>query len=314
MSTSTAQFVLSDHESALQLSQKASDLISKSTSMRNSLPLSILAPSETPEMWTNLERTFYACLQTSDDKSAYLALQRLTQRFGANNERVMGLKGLYQEAVAREMGDLRKIIEEYNKILSENPTNGPIHKRRIAIMRSLKHDNEAIAALVDFLESFPADTEAWCELADLYQSQGLSSQAMFCLEEALLSVPYAWNLHARLGELGYMTALSTTDGADAAQRLLVQAIKRFGRSVELCDDYLRGYYGLKLATAYFLKTGFVTKNVSSDYLSKDTVQRLHDLATIKLDQIVNKRSSPQLKGIDESSIIAARELLDRTKT
>lgn len=53
---------------------------------------------------------------------------------------------------------------------------------------------DAIAALVDFLDAFPTDAEAWCELADLYQAQGMSTQAIFCLEEALLVVPNAWNV------------------------------------------------------------------------------------------------------------------------
>ena len=52
----------------------------------------------------------------------------------------------------------------------------------------------AIEALVDFLETSPTDAEAWCELSDLYQIHGMSSQAMFCLEEALLVAPNAWNV------------------------------------------------------------------------------------------------------------------------
>jgi Tfp pilus assembly protein PilF len=47
---------------------------------------------------------------------------------------------------------------------------------------------------VEFLESNPTDAEAWCELADLYQSQGMNAQAIFSLEEALLIAPNAWNV------------------------------------------------------------------------------------------------------------------------
>jgi tetratricopeptide (TPR) repeat protein len=56
-----------------------------------------------------------------------------------------------------------------------------------------QHQN-AIEALVGFLETSPTDAEAWCELSDLYQIHGMGSQAMFCLEEALLIVPNAWNV------------------------------------------------------------------------------------------------------------------------
>lgn len=40
-----------------------------------------------------------------------------------------------------------------------------------------------------------------------------------------------------------MTAMA---GDAAAERYLAESLRRFCRSIELCDDYLRGYYGLKL--------------------------------------------------------------------
>ena len=69
-------------------------------------------------------------------------------------------------------------------------------KRRIALLRSIGQSQAAIEALVEFLEASPTDAEAWCELSDLYQTYGMSSQAVFCLEEALLVVPHAWNVMA----------------------------------------------------------------------------------------------------------------------
>lgn len=54
-----------------------------------------------------------------------------------------------------------------------------------------------------------------------------------------------------------MAANSTNDGASS--KYLADAVKRFSRSIELCDDYLRGYYGLKkvlswLISPYYLFT------------------------------------------------------------
>lgn len=44
-------------------------------------------------------------------------------------------------------------------------------------------------------------------------------------------------------------AASAAGATDAAsQKYLAEALKRFARSIELCDDYLRGYYGLKLVS------------------------------------------------------------------
>lgn len=61
-------------------------------------------------------------------------------------------------------------------------------------MRSISRPVEAITALVELLDNTPTDAEAWAELSDIYQTQGLYQQAIFCLEEVLLIIPYAWNV------------------------------------------------------------------------------------------------------------------------
>lgn len=52
-------------------------------------------------------------------------------------------------------------------------------------------------------------------------------------------------MQARLGEVLYITSNAEQSAAD---KYLAESIRRFSRSIELCDDYLRGYYGLKLVT------------------------------------------------------------------
>ena len=172
----------------------------------------------------------------------------------------MAMRGMYQEALAGDEPALRKILQEYNKVLDENPMNVPIHKRRIALIRTMGRPQDAIISLVDLLDSFPSDVEGWCELGELYQTQGMGSQAIYCLEEALLAVPNAWNVHARIGELEYLNASTLSDGSEAAVRAVISAVQRFSRSIELCDDYLRGYYGLKLAVNKLLKAGSQSKS------------------------------------------------------
>jgi tetratricopeptide (TPR) repeat protein len=53
---------------------------------------------------------------------------------------------------------------------------------------------EAITKLVELLDTSPSDAEAWAELADLYLTQRMNEQAIFCLEEVLLIQPNAWNV------------------------------------------------------------------------------------------------------------------------
>ena len=79
-----------------------------------------------------------------------------------------------------------------NKFPANEPQ--PILKRRIALLQSMKRVNESITCLVDYLDHFPTDVEGWVQLAELYHLQGLSAQAIFSLEEALLITPNAWNV------------------------------------------------------------------------------------------------------------------------
>ncbi|KIW72429.1 hypothetical protein PV04_00624 [Phialophora macrospora] len=312
MSTVTAKGPASDPAAALQIAQRAGSILDKSSSVSTTFPASMFNTADSTELWNDLEQLLYACLRTGDDESAFLCVEKLSQRFGATNERVMALRGLYQEATAPDEAAGRKILEDYAKILMENPMNVPIHKRRIALMRSLGRPQDAITDLVQFVDSFPTDMEAWCELSDLYHSQACIPQAIFCLEEALIIAPNAWNLHARLGELEYLASLSTTESADV-QKHLSQAIQRFSRSIELCHDYLRGFYGLKLAADKLLRTNTTSKGNTGPTISPEKLQKLSQLATSKLEAIIKDRTARRSSAAESPEVIAARELLDRSK-
>lgn len=222
-------------------------------------------------------------------------------------------------------------------------------KRRAALLRSLNRSSDAVAALIQLLDAVPTDAEAWCELADLYQSQGLGSQAIFSLEEALLIAPNAWNvrpvapthsceigidlyqIHARLGELLYICA-SSADGE--ARRLAGKSVQHFCRSIELCDDYLRGLYGLILvcerlcniimpsgtdrtllpqASSRMLENEHASESPSDPAIpSKKTIAGLKSFALQRLDHIIQSRSlDDQHWASNSSELIAAKELLNR---
>ncbi|PGH18753.1 hypothetical protein AJ79_00166 [Helicocarpus griseus UAMH5409] len=304
----------SDPTAVLRLSQQAQLFLQSHPAQQPSFPFSILAAPETPELWTNYEQLLLACLRTGDDEAARQCLERLSKRFGPANERVMALKGVYDEALAQDQAALQDILAGYDDVLKENPVNVPILKRRIALLRSMSRSADAISALVGFLDAFPTDAEAWCELSDLYQTQGMSSQAIFCLEEALLVVPNAWNLHARLGEIEYISSGSSDN--QESTLLLANSVRRFCRSIELCDDYLRGYYGLKLSTSRLSERLSAKANAQSkndDSLpTQETIVQLQALSTRKLREIVQSRSA-DVKSWErnQSELIAAQELLDR---
>lgn len=109
---------------ALQLSQQAPTLLKNAPPLASSYSLgSLLGAAESADLWTTYENLLLACLRTGDENSAHLCLERLTERFGAENERVMALKGLFQEAVAEDNAALQKVLQEYEQILAKDPSN-----------------------------------------------------------------------------------------------------------------------------------------------------------------------------------------------
>ncbi|CAK7211186.1 Inositol phosphatase SIW14 [Sporothrix bragantina] len=307
---------------ALALSQRAPAVLrSLPSSVGKSALQSLASPIESPEVWMSYENLLISCLRTGDLESARECIRRLVNRFGDENDRVMALEGLVREAEAEDnVKLLEAVLKSYDDILAKDNTNVPIHKRRIALLRSTGKTAEAVSGLVALLDFSPTDAEGWAELADVYLEQGLYAQAVYALEEVLVLTPNAWNVHARLGEVEFMAASTAAGGSDAAtQKYAAESLKRFCRSIELCDDYLRGYYGLKLATSFVLKNaGKWPKQNSNNSSSEDfslpdtaTVQRLEQLATEKLSEIVRRYTAkePHWSGYDGEEIEAARELL-----
>jgi ER membrane protein complex subunit 2 len=183
-------------KTALDLSQKAPLILSHPPTSSLPWPLSLLFSRETPESWTIHENLFYSALRTGDETSARAILERLEARFGEHNERIITLRGIFNEAIAQSDKDLEKVFDGYEKILKEDPTNMSIRKRRVAVLKALGRTQDAITAITALLQNSPTDVEAWAEASELYASQGAWGQAIFCAEEVLLVMPNAWSVSA----------------------------------------------------------------------------------------------------------------------
>ena len=70
-----------------------------------------------------IERLLFSCLRSGDDKSALLCTEQLAARFGVTDEKVTGLRGLYEEATAENRSTLEKCLQKYDLVLSKNPMN-----------------------------------------------------------------------------------------------------------------------------------------------------------------------------------------------
>lgn len=202
----------------------------------------------------------------------------------------------------------------YDEILKGEETILPIEKRRIAVLRSLERPVEAIVHLRELLDHAPTDAEAWGELSSLYFEQGLYEQAIFCLEEVVLLVPTAYNIFARLGEVSFVAGKSLDD-----PRHTFAAVRYYCRSLELCDSYLRAFYGLVLASQRAmgaLSSDSAKKLKKDDYIPKRSVlEQLVEMSLGKLVEITQNWRSGKAGwlGYDEAEIDAAEELIKGLK-
>ncbi|KAI5783530.1 hypothetical protein EDC01DRAFT_632092 [Geopyxis carbonaria] len=287
---------LQDPVASLHLAQQAPAFLASSE-----------ATNDSQETWIVYERLFLACLRVQDDHSARLLLQRLGDRFGVESSRVRALAGLQDEATASSRHELEEVLFRYEKVLSKDPTNMPIEKRRVTLLQSLGRTEHAITALTKTLEHSPTDAESWSQLASLYRAQGLYTQSIFCLEEVLLIHPNAYNIHARLGETTLISG--SLDDLEA----LSLSTRYFCRSVELCEWYIRGWYGLKLVTdsimaAWLAKPG---KSVG-DLIDLKTAEFLNEKAFSKLGEILRRAKSGDSgwQGFNQGELDAASELIE----
>lgn len=106
---------------------------------------------------------------------------------------------------------------------------------------------------------------------------------------------------------------------DGSRQHLAEALKRFCRSVELCDDYLRGYYGLKRVTDRILGDGWNSKERADDSFAlpdRQVTETLNQVATSKLAEIVRKNTADERlwQGYSVDEIHATRGLLEKSRT
>lgn len=109
-------------ETALRISQNAPPIINSSKSALP-WPLSMLSADDSPDKWTQYENLYVSCLRTGDDTSARIILDKLVERFGESNERVMAYQGMWAEAKADSEADVKEVLKEYGAALEEDPTN-----------------------------------------------------------------------------------------------------------------------------------------------------------------------------------------------
>ena len=127
--------------------------------------------------------------------------------------------------------------------------------------------------------------------------------------------------------------IAMNDNVEGQVKTLSEACQRFCRCIELCNDYLRGYYGLKKVGPYHIwRRGLLTAVQTTDRLlaiqindsesgargarheggetatvSEAKVRELNELATSKLAKLAQRLS---VDGNTSAEVIAVKKLLD----
>ena len=229
------------------------------------------------ELFGFLEQHFYLSLLTSNDVEAKVTLQRITDRFGEEPSRVGVLKAQYLEATEG--------IETCQAYLSSRPTTDYLaFKRKTVILKQRKDFKMLVDELLRYLSVIPTDAETWAELAEVYVSCGLYSQAVHALEETVVLMPQAYNMFARMGELLHIEATTSSSVADQLN-LLQQSVVHFLRAAELCPNYVRGWTGVNIVAGKLLNWPKLASKEASKYT------KLRQISSKELKRIIAEESA-----------------------
>ncbi|KAK9368356.1 hypothetical protein V1509DRAFT_623839 [Lipomyces kononenkoae] len=233
-------------------------------------------------LYNVFELQFFLSIIAGKDSEASTILTTLTDRFGQDSNRVGVLKCIYLEATAGAGQAL--------EFASARPdTELGTLKRKIVILKSTNQSSLYITELLKLVDNFPSDAESWAELASAYLDAGMYAQSIFALHEVLLLVPLAYNINALVGEtlLLYVSSLQSSTNTThslAVEEKLIEAVKFFLRSVELCEDYVRGWTGVLVATKRITE-------IKKPFGDTSKYKRLYDVAKKTLTKIVDAKDA-----------------------
>ncbi|CAO3660384.1 unnamed protein product [Umbelopsis vinacea] len=207
------------------------------------------------DIWPFYEQVATASLDVGDFRLADECIENLKRRF-KTSARVQRLVGMRYEAE----GKLNEAQKVYDTILEEDESNVLVSKRQIALLKLRGKKNEAISALVKYLDTYYSDPEAWIELCSLYLSMHLYQRAAFCMEELILLQAANPIWHLKYAEIMYTLGDYSL------------ALKQYCRVIDLSTDHLRGMYGIHLCAS---------KLIAQDN-ADDTTKALKELATERI--------------------------------
>lgn len=197
------------------------------------------------------EQGFIACLEIGDITRAEELLERIS--LGTPTKDSLRVKLLYGQLLEAK-GHYEPAIQVYESILAKDEGYIKARKRLVMISVSQNQIDQAIAQLVEYLDTFMQDAEGWMKLAELYIQVSRLSQASFCYEELMLlkpKHPFYYLIYAELRQRMGDHEL---------------AVKYFCATLELLPDFERALKGLLSSSETLSKSTASLKWTSPDHI------------------------------------------------
>lgn len=151
------------------------------------------------EAWAALEQVCVAAIDAGRPGYAGRLIRCMGKSPYAKSTRIRR----YQAMLTESIGSTAAAGGTYGSIVAADPTDLPAMKRQVAMLRETGQAEAAVRGLNGILAVFPADTETWLELADVYVSLQRPGLAAYCYEEVLLALPTSRHVWCRAGEAYY---------------------------------------------------------------------------------------------------------------
>lgn len=226
------------------------------------------------------ELLFYLCIVRGSDEEAQSIYQTVKDQFGEDSPRIHLMRATLiqvteSDDAAKEY--INKLIKGQLEIATDSEDYVQMKKKLLAIERPSMTKEKWVQELLDLVEKFPLDAELWSLLSKEYEESGNYDQAIYCMEEVIVSIPFNYEAFGQLAYLHYLKYTKDPSSEASLQSSLSNAL----RSVELAEAYVKGW-GLVLTT-------------SEKLMKKD----LHELATRKLVELQKNTDNADIVNISK---------------
>jgi tetratricopeptide (TPR) repeat protein len=211
------------------------------------------------------EQMFMAALELNHAVLAKTYLDLILERFPCENScRSSTLSGMYHQG----QEEWALAMEFYDKALEIDECFALALKKKIGCLIDQDKMQEAVQKLVEYVDIYMQDTEAWTQLAKLYTLHGKYAEAAFCFEELLIHRPQDPFYQTRYADLQVLNGE------------LMVAIKYYCYTIKHCEDHTRSLYGLYHATKLCLEKIKKGQTIKSQIplIAQDILEELHDLS------------------------------------